>query len=82
MWRKNRRFAEPGQPACPTGGGNGPGVDLNRNYDFLWDFPTAFRPQAPVATSTNPAKRSTADRAWSPNRRPPTSPGCSTRSRR
>jgi hypothetical protein len=54
MWRKNRRPAEPGQPACPGGGGNGPGVDLNRNYDFLWEYTTAFSPQAPVATSTDP----------------------------
>ena len=56
MWRKNRRPADPGQPPCPSGGGNGPGVDLNRNYDFLWDFPTAFSPQAPVATSTEPCQ--------------------------
>jgi carboxypeptidase T len=56
MWRKNRRPADPGQPPCPSGGGNGPGVDLNRNYDFLWDFPTAFSPQAPVATSTDPCE--------------------------
>ena len=54
MWRKNRRPAQPGQPACPGGGGNGPGVDLNRNYDFLWEYTTAFSPQAPVATSTDP----------------------------
>ena len=56
MWRKNRRPADAGQPPCPGGGGNGPGVDLNRNYDFLWDFPTAFSPQAPVATSTDPCE--------------------------
>jgi carboxypeptidase T len=56
MWRKNRRPTDPGQSPCPSGGGNGPGVDLNRNYDFLWDFPTAFSPEAPVATSTNPCE--------------------------
>src|SRR3712207_8470723 len=28
----------------------------NRNYDFLWDFPTAFSPQAAVATSTEPCE--------------------------
>ncbi|SDD38795.1 Zinc carboxypeptidase [Geodermatophilus telluris] len=54
MWRKNRRPAGPGHPRCPGGGGRGPGVDLNRNYDFLWDHTTAFSPQAPVATSDDP----------------------------
>ncbi len=54
MWRKNRRPAGAGDPGCPSGGGNGPGVDINRNYDFLWDFPTTFSPSAPVATSTDP----------------------------
>jgi carboxypeptidase T len=54
MWRKNRRPADPGQSPCPSGGGQGSGVDLNRNYDFLWDYPVAFSPQAPVATSTEP----------------------------
>src|SRR3954466_7500801 len=54
MWRKNRRPTDPGQPPCPSGGGQGPGVDINRNYDFLWDYPVAFSPQAPVATSTEP----------------------------
>ena len=54
MWRKNRRPADAGDPGCPSGGGNGPGVDINRNYDFLWDFPTTFSPSAPVATSADP----------------------------
>jgi carboxypeptidase T len=54
MWRKNRRPTDPEQPPCPSGGGQGPGVDINRNYDFLWDYPVAFSPQAPVATSTEP----------------------------
>ena len=44
----------PGSRPAAVGGGDGPGVDLNRNYDFLWDFPTKFSPQAPVATSTDP----------------------------
>jgi carboxypeptidase T len=56
MWRKNRRPADPGQPPCPSGGGQGPGVDINRNYDFLWDHTTAFSPQAPVMTSTQPCE--------------------------
>ena len=54
MWRKNRRPADPGDPGCTAGGGSGPGVDINRNYDFLWDFPTAFDSSAPVATSADP----------------------------
>src|SRR5512144_2452162 len=58
MWRKNRRPAEDGAPPCVSGGGNGPGVDVNRNYDFLWDFPTKFSPSAPVVTSTDPGSDS------------------------
>src|SRR5262249_33932360 len=54
MWHKNRRPTDAGDPGCVSGGGNGPGVDLNRNYDFLWNFPTTFSPQAPLATSANP----------------------------
>lgn len=54
MWRKNRRPAGHGDPHCAPGGGNGPGVDINRNYDFLWDFPSLFSPDAPVQTSTDP----------------------------
>ncbi|HYR87671.1 MAG TPA: M14 family metallopeptidase [Terriglobia bacterium] len=48
-WRKNRRPAPAGSsnPACV-------GVDLNRNYDFLWNYPTHFDPAAPVANSTDP----------------------------
>lgn len=48
MWRKNRRPA--------PGGGSSPncvGVDLNRNYDFLWNFTRFFDPAAPIANSTN-----------------------------
>lgn len=58
MWRKNRRPAEDGAPPCVSGGGDGPGVDVNRNYDFLWDFPTKFSPSAPVVTSTDPGSDS------------------------
>jgi carboxypeptidase T len=48
MWRKNRRPAPAGQsdPACV-------GVDLNRNYDFLWNYPQYYSPRAPIANSTN-----------------------------
>ena len=47
FWRKNRRTAAPNSNACV-------GVDVNRNYDFLWDFPSFFSPAAPVSDSTNP----------------------------
>lgn len=38
MWRRNRR--DNGDPDCF-------GVDLNRNFDWLWDFRTKLHPQAP-----------------------------------
>jgi murein tripeptide amidase MpaA len=40
MWRKNRN------PASSGGDPNKIGVDINRNYDFLWDFPVHFAPTA------------------------------------
>lgn len=46
MWRKNRRPAPP-KSKCM-------GVDINRNYDFLWNFPTYFDPAAAVQNSTHP----------------------------
>ena len=48
-WRKNRRPAPAGSsnPDCV-------GVDLNRNYDFLWNYTVHFDPSAPVANSTDP----------------------------
>ncbi|KAM5341841.1 hypothetical protein ACJ41O_014872 [Fusarium nematophilum] len=38
-WRKNRN------PASATGEDD-VGIDINRNYDFLWDYQTAFSPDA------------------------------------
>lgn len=46
MWRKNRRPA--------PGGGSCIGVDINRNYDFLWNYPEYFDPAAPIANSVDP----------------------------
>ncbi|KAI9148140.1 putative carboxypeptidase suro-1 [Paramyrothecium foliicola] len=45
-WRKNRNTA--------SGTGRSAGVDLNRNFDFLWDFPRLFAPsvQGSVASTT------------------------------
>jgi len=49
MWRKNRRPAPSGHVAT-----NCVGVDLNRNFDFLWNYRRYFNPAAPIANSTNP----------------------------
>lgn len=46
MWRKNRRP----HPA----GGICTGVDVNRNFDFLWEHTALFHPDAGVATSADP----------------------------
>jgi len=46
-WRKNRRPASTGSPKCA-------GVDVNRNYDFLWDFHKHYSPSSHIVTSTNP----------------------------
>ena len=48
MWRKNRNPAySGGNPSCV-------GVDINRNYDFLFDFATAFSPASGVSVSADP----------------------------
>jgi hypothetical protein len=46
LWRKNRNPADatPGIEATI-------GVDINRNYDFMWDFRRHFHPAATGATS-------------------------------
>jgi len=49
MWRKNRRTVSPNSHS-----GDCVGVDINRNYDFLWDFPNCFNQSAPVHTSNDP----------------------------
>jgi murein tripeptide amidase MpaA len=46
LWRKNRNTAYSG------GDPKRIGVDLNRNYDFLWDFEAAFAPS--VIDGTEP----------------------------
>ena len=47
MWRKNRRPAPPGR------GPKSIGVDLNRNFPFLWNFARYFAPDT-VQNSCNP----------------------------
>jgi murein tripeptide amidase MpaA len=49
LWRKNRR--------PHASGGNCSGVDLNRNFDFLWDHLTKFASDAQVRTSADPCDR-------------------------
>ena len=49
MWRKNRN------PADSGGDPSRIGVDINRNYDFLWDFPLFFSPSAYVVVSNDPS---------------------------
>lgn len=49
-WRKNRN------PASSTGSASSIGVDLNRNFDFLWDFTKLFAPSARSSVaSTSPS---------------------------
>ncbi len=52
MWRKNRR-PPPGKRRAAAGD-ECVGVDLNRNFDFLWDFATHFDPAAPLSCSNQP----------------------------
>lgn len=47
-WRKNRN------PAYSGGNANCIGVDINRNYDFLFDFATAFAAGSGVSVSGDP----------------------------
>ncbi|KAF2832334.1 Zn-dependent exopeptidase [Ophiobolus disseminans] len=51
LWRKNRNPASstPGQPLSV-------GVDLNRNFDFMWNFTKYFDPTVEPA-STNPSSQ-------------------------
>ncbi|MGW2994383.1 M14 family metallopeptidase [Streptomyces sp. NPDC001193] len=49
MWRRNRNPARSGGDPAAVG------VDLNRNYDHLFDYRTAFHPLAPVRVSDDPA---------------------------
>jgi murein tripeptide amidase MpaA len=48
MWRKNRRRA------VPAAGPDCVGVDINRNFDALWDFRRHFAPDSRVSASDNP----------------------------
>ncbi|MBV9178598.1 MAG: hypothetical protein JO297_16350, partial [Nitrososphaeraceae archaeon] len=54
MWRKNRRVLPPNSESGGDPPGSCVGVDINRNYDFLWDFKTYFDSHAPIQDSTDP----------------------------
>jgi murein tripeptide amidase MpaA len=48
MWRKNRRQVSPGHdPNCI-------GIDINRNFDALWDFRRHFSADSGVSASDDP----------------------------
>lgn len=49
QWRKNRR--------PHTNGSDCVGVDINRNFDFLWDHLTKFAADARVHTSSDPCDK-------------------------
>ena len=71
MWRKNRRRISPSRIGCV-------GVDLNRNFDALWDFRRHFAADFGVSASDNPATfRSMWGRQLHRSRRPRTSWRCS-----
>ena len=64
LWRKNRNPANSGgNPSCI-------GVDLNRNQDFLWDFPVHFHPTSGVNTSSDPCSPSQTYRGSAPTSEP------------
>lgn len=46
-WRKNRRPGPPKEPQYP-------GVDLDRNFDFMWDFSKYFAANSGNLTTTDP----------------------------
>ena len=49
LWRKNRR--------PHAGGGDCVGVDINRNFDFLWDHLKKFAADSGVSASDNPCNK-------------------------
>jgi murein tripeptide amidase MpaA len=53
LWRKNRRPA----PSERDGDESCIGVDINRNFDFMWDYAKAFSSDAAVSCSTHPCDK-------------------------
>jgi murein tripeptide amidase MpaA len=66
LWRRNRNPAESGGNASCIG------VDLNRNQDFLWDFPLHFDPASGVNTAADPCSASQTYRGSAPTSEPET----------
>jgi murein tripeptide amidase MpaA len=62
LWRGNRNLKT---PSCY-------GVDLNRNFDFVWDFTKYFAPNADVHTSDDPCDSSQTYKGTSPFSEPET----------
>ncbi len=64
LWRRNRNPAQSGgNPSCI-------GVDLNRNFDFLWDFENRFSAAAVVNTAADPCAVSQTYRGSAPASEP------------
>ncbi len=55
LWRKTRRPPEPGS-TCADGASTGSGVDINRNYDFMWNYPAYLHPDATTVMSDDPCQ--------------------------
>jgi carboxypeptidase T len=51
-WRKNRRPAPASHPGCPDD--EAIGVDVNRNFDVLWEFNRFYLADADVQAATDP----------------------------
>ncbi|ARV43896.1 M14 family metallopeptidase [Bacillus inaquosorum] len=66
MWRRNRNPVDSGDVNQCIG------VDINRNFDFLWNFPDHFSPLAAVQTSTDPCSMSQTYHGSSPESEPET----------
>ncbi|HEY5156141.1 MAG TPA: M14 family zinc carboxypeptidase [Acidimicrobiales bacterium] len=66
LWRRNRNPVDSGGNASCIG------VDLNRNQDFLWDFPVHFDAGSGVNTSADPCSLSQTYRGSAPTSEPET----------
>jgi murein tripeptide amidase MpaA len=53
-WRKNRQTKPPN-----SNSGNCVGVDINRNFDFLWNIDTQWAASSTVNTTTDPCNKYT-----------------------